>query len=226
MPEPQAGGSQGFDWNDVPVVGWFVPDPEPPEGVALEDLPGVDWSGWSLRDKIAWTSQGSGAQAIDSAHGALGDLGGRFRESDGTVRRGLDGMQVGWQGRAAGSATEALDRVAAAGGAGGDTSAGGTVPVGTYGHSFDGLKNKFSYHDSPLTSALGDWAPTVRGLTLTTPVLAGFGVGDEMVKIGMNASEGKRADDLLQSHESAARVAVTAFPSGTPSPGLPGIAGP
>lgn len=225
MAEPEPGGSQVFDWNDVPVVGWFIPDPDPPEDIALENLPAVDWSGWSLQDKIAWTSQGSGAQAIDSTHGALGNLGNRFDTSDGTLRSHLDGMRAGWRGQAAGSATEALTRVAAAGGASGDTSAEGTVPVGTYGHSFDGLKNKFTYHESPLTNALGEWAPAAKGLTLTTPVLAGFGVGDEIAKVGMNASEGKRADHLLKTHESAARAAVTTFPGATPS-GLPGGNGP
>ncbi|MDN5917292.1 MAG: hypothetical protein L0I76_19695, partial [Pseudonocardia sp.] len=225
MTEPRAGGSPGFNWSDVPVVNWFLPEPGLPDGVALEDLPAVDWSGWRLQDKIAWTAQGSGAQAIDSTHGALDNLSGRFRESDDAVRRHLDAMRVGWQGRAAGSATEALTRVAAAGGAAGDASGEGTVPVGTYGHSFDGLKNKFTYHESPLTTTLGDWAPVAKGAALAVPVLAGFSVGDELAKIVMNASEGKRADHLLQAHESAARAAVSTFPSASPSSGPP-IGGP
>ena len=100
------------------------------------------------------------------------------------------------------------------------------MPVGSYGRSFDGLKNRFSYHRSSLTGWLGDWAPWVKGAALTpmlaTPVLAGAAVGDEIVTMGRNVAEGRRADDLLAAHEIAAHDAVGRFPTVAAAAGLPG----
>jgi len=180
----------------------------------MDDIPCFYYESASLAQKYQWMHSGPGGSAAVGFGDGLAQLAADFNASDANIGRNLVQRRLGteWQGQAATSATEALNRAAtaiAANAAPGNT---GRDSSHQYGDSFNATRNAIQLvPDAGANSWWGRQADAA-GTALNDTFGSTFGVqSDYSQRLAAYRAADQVANDALYKHETTSRTVLAAY---------------